>query len=61
MGIKEVIAIINQMQADGVIERYPIGGAVGALDTARFQVILTRHGLLDAWHKFERQFLSDTP
>jgi hypothetical protein len=30
MGIKEVIATINQMQADGVIERYAIGGAVGA-------------------------------
>jgi hypothetical protein len=30
MAIKEVIAIINQMQADGVVERYAIGGAVGA-------------------------------
>jgi len=30
MDIKEVIAVINQMQADGVIERYAIGGAVGA-------------------------------
>ena len=30
MGIKEVIEMINSMQADGVIERYAIGGAVGA-------------------------------
>lgn len=30
MDIREVIATINQMQADGVIERYAIGGAVGA-------------------------------
>ena len=30
MGIKEVIETINRMQADGVIDRYAIGGAVGA-------------------------------
>ena len=30
MSIREVIATLNQMQADGVIERYAIGGAVGA-------------------------------
>lgn len=30
MNIKNTIAVINQMQADGVIERYAIGGAVGA-------------------------------
>jgi len=30
MDIKAVIALINQMQADGVVERYAIGGAVGA-------------------------------
>lgn len=30
MNIKEAIVAINQMQADGVIERYAIGGAVGA-------------------------------
>ena len=30
MNIKDTIATINQMQADGVIERYAIGGAVGA-------------------------------
>ena len=30
MGIKEVIEMINRMQADSVIKRYAIGGAVGA-------------------------------
>lgn len=30
MSIREVIATINQMEADGVIDRYAIGGAVGA-------------------------------
>jgi hypothetical protein len=32
----------------------------GVLDAARFQAILARHSLLDAWQKFERQFLTDT-
>jgi len=31
----------------------------GAFDAARFQAILARHGLVDAWQKFERQFLND--
>ncbi|MGO8837035.1 MAG: hypothetical protein ACLQAH_13350 [Limisphaerales bacterium] len=31
----------------------------GALDAARFQAVVARHGLIDAWQKFERQFLSD--
>ena len=31
----------------------------GALDAARFQAILGRHGLADAWHRFEKQFLND--
>jgi hypothetical protein len=30
VNIKNTIAAINQMQADGVVERYAIGGAVGA-------------------------------
>lgn len=33
----------------------------GALDTARFQEIVRRHGLVEIWAKFERQFLSDSP
>jgi hypothetical protein len=31
----------------------------GALDTARFRAILARHGLVGAWQRFEKQFLSD--
>src|SRR6059036_2389535 len=30
MNVKEVIRTLDQMEADGVIERYAIGGAVGA-------------------------------
>lgn len=30
----------------------------GALDAKRFQDIVRRHGLLDAWTTFQRQFLS---
>jgi hypothetical protein len=33
----------------------------GVLDAARFQAILARHNLVDAWRKFERQFLTDKP
>src|SRR5437868_2784513 len=30
MKIREVIKMVNQMQTDGIIDRYAIGGAVGA-------------------------------
>src|SRR5580693_5795801 len=30
MSISKVIALVNQMEADGVVRRYAIGGAVGA-------------------------------
>jgi hypothetical protein len=33
----------------------------GALDAGRFQAIMTRHGLVDRWRQFERQFLHDQP
>ena len=33
----------------------------GVLDAQRFEAILTRHGLLDRWRQFERQFLGDKP
>jgi hypothetical protein len=33
----------------------------GALDAARFQAILGRHGLVKSWQRFEQQFLRDTP
>lgn len=32
-----------------------------AIDSVRFQEIIRRHDLVDAWAKFERQFLVDTP
>ena len=31
----------------------------GALDSKQFQAIIARHELVDAWKKFERQFLSE--
>ncbi len=33
----------------------------GAIDSERFQAIIARHQLIDAWKKFERQFLIDAP
>jgi len=30
LSISQVITLINQMEADGVVERYALGGAVGA-------------------------------
>ncbi len=33
----------------------------GALDAPRFQDIVQRHNLVDAWARFERQFISDRP
>ncbi len=33
----------------------------GALDPERFQAIISRHRLLEAWQRFEKQFLSETP
>jgi tetrahydromethanopterin S-methyltransferase subunit A len=66
VNIQEVLRTINQMRVDGVIERYAIGGAVGAtfylepvdtLDAERFQQINARHALVDRWQQFQRQFL----
>ena len=31
----------------------------GVLEATRFQAVLSRHGLADAWKKFERQFLGN--
>ena len=33
----------------------------GVLDPERFQAILARHQLTEAWQMFRRQFLTDTP
>jgi hypothetical protein len=32
----------------------------GALNVARFQDVIMRHGLAEAWRRFEQQFLGDT-
>lgn len=54
MNVSEVIATLNRMTADGIIERYAIGGAVGA--TFYLEPVAT----LDI-DIFMRQFLEDTP
>jgi hypothetical protein len=33
----------------------------GSLDAARFQDIVSRHGLSETWKHFEKQFFGDTP
>jgi hypothetical protein len=33
----------------------------GVLDLARFQDIVTRYGLLNAWKRFQKQFCDDAP
>ena len=33
----------------------------GSLDAARFQDIVSRHGLIEAWKRLEKQFLGGTP
>ena len=33
----------------------------GALDALRFQELVSRHGLVAAWQRFQQQFLSDAP
>ena len=33
----------------------------GAIDPAQFQNIVSRHGLLEAWTRFQNQFLDDPP
>ena len=57
MNIVEVITLIHQMQADGVIERYAIGGAVGA--TFHLEPISSLD--VDIFVSVRRQFLTDTP
>ena len=65
MKIQEVIAAINQMQADGVIGKYAIGGAVGArfyleqeaVEQKKLSGILDQHGLTPKWKQFERKFM----
>jgi hypothetical protein len=50
MNIREVIAMLNQMESDR---------SSSGMRASRKS--LRRHNLVDAWAKFERQFLGDTP
>jgi hypothetical protein len=33
----------------------------GVLDASKFEELVIRHGLTDAWQRFGRQFLGDAP
>ncbi|MGH7600204.1 MAG: hypothetical protein ACREOI_27940 [bacterium] len=46
MSIAQVIRVINQMQDDGVVERYAIGG------------LWERHFILNPWPRWKWIFLS---
>jgi len=49
--VEKIFAVINQMETDGVIGRYAIGGAVGSIfwlepiTTKDVDVFVTLHGL----------------
>ncbi len=62
--MKTTFALLNRMQADGIIGSYAIGGAVGAtfylepvatLDVEVFVLLLPR------WEQFGRRFLNPDP
>src|SRR5712691_8233637 len=67
MSIRDVIAMINQMEADGIFDRYAIGGAVGAtfylepvatLDVDVFVAFRTEPGQLIATPKAIFEYLT---
>jgi hypothetical protein len=62
MDIKAVITT-NRMQTGRAKDKARLLQFVetGVLNPARFQAVLARHGLEDAWQRFERQFFSDAP
>ena len=55
MEIVDAIKIINQMQADGVIRSYAIGGAVRNV----FLSILDRFQLFNIWTDFQSRFFPE--
>ena len=59
MSVAQVISVINQMEADGVVDYARLLQFIeaSAIDAERFQRILQRHGLVDRWRTFERRFL----
>ena len=60
MDIKAVITTMNRMQTgpDNDKARLLQFIEAGVLDPVRFKAVLARHGLVDAWQRFERQFFS---
>lgn len=60
MSLRKTLAVVNEMQAAGVIGRYAIGGAVGATFYLELD-ILKRHKLLERWRRFEEQFPENEP
>jgi len=59
VSVAQVTSVINQMEADGVVDYARLLQFVeaAATDAERFQRILQRHGLVDRWRTFERRFL----
>ena len=59
MSVAQVISVINQMEADGVVDYARLLQFIeaSAINAERFQRILQRHGLVDRWRTFERRFL----
>jgi len=53
--LSKTLVVLNQMQGDGVIGEYAIGGA----DSVRFNEILERHHLMEKWRAFQEKFLTD--
>jgi hypothetical protein len=59
MGMKQTLEVINRMEADGIVDRYVIGGAVAAYNYVEPAVtedldilIIGRHCLRQAWQAF---------
>jgi hypothetical protein len=61
MGLKEVIAAVNAMRRDGVVERYAVRGAVGATFDVGPIATVARHGLTEKWRRLEPLLRGDTP
>jgi len=63
MDIRAVITTISRMATGRAKNEARLLQFIeaGVLAPVRFQAVLARHGLVDAWQRFERQFFSDAP
>ena len=52
--MEKIFALINQMEADGVISRFV---EQGALNGEKFEDVLRQHQLLETWHDFQQRYL----